>query len=150
MRNFPIFIIAAASFAAASLAAAPPREQSPAPRDILALAGAGNSDEELARAVAAAQAHPLGSLQNPIRVGGPEGVRAYLARLRCGDGNAPAIGRKQGGGTGAFGSVTEQYGVDCRAAAPGRVTLLLDIYHDGHEEDRAPAGFRLEPRRPVS
>ena len=29
--------------------------------------------------------HPLGSQQNPVRVGGPAGERAYLARLRLAD-----------------------------------------------------------------
>ena len=41
--------------------------------------------------VAAAEAHPLGSLENPVRVGGPDGERAYLARLRCTNGSAGLV-----------------------------------------------------------
>jgi hypothetical protein len=48
---------------------------------------------ELDRRVAAAQAFPLGSRQNPVRVAIPPGQRAYLARLRCPDGQAPAFER---------------------------------------------------------
>ena len=43
-------------------------------------------EEEMRALVAAADAHPLGTLENPVRVGGPDGERAYLARLRCADG----------------------------------------------------------------
>ena len=42
-------------------------------------------EEEMRQLAAAADAHPLGSLENPVRVGGPEGERAYLGRL-------PAVG----------------------------------------------------------
>jgi hypothetical protein len=94
-------------------------------------------------AVAAAAAFPLGSAQNPVRVGGPEGERAYLARLRCGNGAAPAIGQRTDGGVGAFGSVVNAYTVDCGAAAPGRTILSIDIYHEEHREDRAPAGLTI-------
>ena len=46
--------------------------------------------EEMRALVAAAEAHPLGTADNPVRVGGPDGEHAYLARLRCADGAAPA------------------------------------------------------------
>ena len=95
---------------------------------------------------AAATAHPLGTIQNPVRVGGPAGERAYMARLRCADGSQPTIGEKRDGGVGAFGSVVNLYRLDCGAAAPGRFDLILDIYHAGHVEDRAPAGFKIAPR----
>ena len=64
----------------------------------------GSPEEEMQALAAAADAHPLGSLENPIRVGGPEGERAYLSRLRCSGGSTPQIGgRGDGGGTGEEG-----------------------------------------------
>jgi hypothetical protein len=129
---------AAAVAAAAPASAKPPREQSPAPRDLLAGLDFDLSD---ARAVAAAEAHPLGSLQNPVRVGGPEGERAYLARLRCADGSAPRIGSRGPAGVGAYGSIVSAYRIDCGAAAPGAAQVVMDMYHSEHAERRAPAGF---------
>jgi hypothetical protein len=110
--------------------------------EMLAAVGAGNSDEELARTIAAAAAHPLGTSRNPVRVGGPEGARLYLANLRCGDGKPPRIGTAKEGGVGAYGSILRLYPLDCGASAPGRTDLLVDIYHEGNAETRAPAGFR--------
>lgn len=138
-----ILALAALSIAAAA-PAKPPREQSPAPRDMLALVGAGNSDAELQQTMAAAAAHPLGTAENPIRVGGPEGSKAYLARLKCADGSSPNIGAKGQGGVGAYGSLVDLYPVDCGAAAPGKRDLRIDIYHEENAESRAPAGFRLD------
>ncbi|HEV2748449.1 MAG TPA: hypothetical protein VGW34_14280 [Allosphingosinicella sp.] len=139
--------LAAALIAAPLPAMKPPRERSPAPRDVLAQAGLGNSDEELARAAAAAAAHPLGTVGNPVRVGGPEGERSYLARLRCADGSAPRIGPKRPAGVAAFGSLADLYPLDCGAAPPGRLDLVMDMYHAEHVEQRAPDGFTLEPPR---
>jgi len=119
----------------------PPREESPAPRETLEAFGAGNSDEELANAIAAADAHPLGSIDNPIRVAGPDGARAYLARLRCTDGSMPRIGAKSDGGVDVFGSVTELYPVTCGTAPSAG--LVVDIYHEEHVETRPPAGFQI-------
>ena len=136
------------AFAAVSLAAAasaqPPREKSPASREILADVGSGNTDEELQRAIAAAAAHPLGTAENPVRVAGPEGTQAYLGRLKCADGSAPRIGARREGGVGAYGSLVELYPLDCGAAAPGKLDLRVDIYHQENVESRAPAGFRLD------
>jgi hypothetical protein len=145
MRLF-VPILSSALLVAVPASATPPREQSPAPKDLLAAVGSGNSDAELQAAIAAAAAHPLGSLQNPVRVGGPEGEQAYLARLRCGDGSAPKIGAKAAGGVGAYGSVVDSFALDCSPAAPGSVSLAFDIYHQEHVEQRAPAGFRIQPR----
>lgn len=136
-------------FAAALLAAVPafaqaPREESPAPRENLEAFGAGSSDEELARIIAEAAAFPLGSLQNPIRTGGPEGAHAYLIRLRCPGGVAPVVGARTTGGVGAFGSVTDLHTVACGATGP-KAELFFDLYHEGHVENRAPAGFVIEP-----
>ena len=117
-----------------------------APEDLFAGIGEGSSDAEMERMVAAAAAHPLGTIANPVRVGGPEGARAYIARLRCGDGSALKVGPRGAGGVGAYGTVTERYSLDCGAAAPGRVDLILDVYHEEHRENRAPAGFTIQPR----
>jgi hypothetical protein len=108
--------------------------------------GEGSADAALEAEIAAAAAFPLGSLQNPVRVEGPDGERAYVARLRCADGKAPAASAARPGGTGGFGSVTDLVALDCGAAAPGRAELRLDLYHEGHAEERAPPGFTLAPR----
>ena len=138
-------LLAAALLPALALAQAP-REQSPAPREILEAVGSGNTDAALAEAIAAARAHPLGSVHNPIRVAGPDGERAYLARLRCADGRAPAIGTRAPAGIGAYGSLVDSYPLDCGAAAPGKVSLVMDKYHEENPESGAPAGFRIEAR----
>ena len=142
MRPLSLVLVAALLIPAA-VSAKPPREESPAPKELVSRAGLGNSDAEIERGIAAAAAHPLGSLANPVRVGGPQGGNAYLASLRCGDGSEPAIGTRRKGGTGAFGSVVELYTLDCGAAAPGRQDLALDLYPEGHVERSAPAGFRI-------
>ena len=102
--------------------------------------GGGESDP----AIVAAQAYPLGSAENPVRVGGPDGASNYLARLRCGDGSRPQVGRPSEGGIGAFGSVVQRYSLQCSGGAPANV--LFDIYHEEHVEDRPPAGFTIEAR----
>ena len=145
MRLSLLTLAAAAALAVPVLAQAP-REQSPAPKELLQQIGAGSSDAEIESAVAAASVHPLGTLQNPVRVGGPEGERAYIARLRCADGSSPRIGQRSEAGVGAFGSVVGAYPLDCGAAAPGRFTLILDMYHAEHQENRAPAGFTIASR----
>jgi hypothetical protein len=134
------FLFAAAAVAATPVSAKPPREQSPTPINLFAEIGAGVSDDAL---VMAAAAHPLGTVNNPIRVGGPEGERAYLARLRCADGSAPQVGARGSSGVGAFGSVTSAYALDCGGAAPGKVEVVMDMYHDEHEESRAPDGLTI-------
>lgn len=96
--------------------------------------------EEEAMAAAAAR-FPLGTVDNPVRVGGPEGERAYLARLRCPDGSNPAIGGRSGRGVGGFGTVVGAYSVQC-SGAPA-VEVVLDMYHEEHREDRAPPGLTL-------
>jgi hypothetical protein len=137
-----LILLAAAAVIAAPAFAKPPREESPAPLELLASVGGGNTDAELEAAIAAA-AHPLGTAANPIRVAGPEGARSFLARLRCADGASARIGSQREGGVGAYGSVLRLYPIDCGSVAPGRVDLLLDIYHEEHVETRPPAGFRI-------
>jgi hypothetical protein len=96
-------------------------------------------DEEQALA-RAASAHPLGTVENPIRVGGPEGEHTYLARLRCADGTSPRIGSRSEAGIGAFGTVVSAYALQCGTDA---MRVVFDMYHEEHVEDRAPPGFTL-------
>jgi hypothetical protein len=99
-------------------------------------------EEEMRALIAAADAHPLGSLQNPVRVGGPEGEHAYIGHLRCPDGAVPRAGNRRAAGIGAFGSVVAAYEVTCAA---GPAIVIFDMYHEEHVETRAPAGFTFAP-----
>lgn len=137
-------LIAAALAASTQTASPPLGQRTTAPQQMLQGLAAGLSEEEAI--IAAAQSRPLGTMDNPVRVGGPEGEQAYLARLRCGDGSAPRIGQPESMGPGAFGSLVDGYALDCGSAAPGRFTVVMDKYHDEHREDRAPAGFTILPR----
>ena len=143
MRTALLFLLASGLIAAPASALKPPREESPAPLEILADLGSGNTDAELQRAIAAANAHPLGTSANPIRVAGPEGALAYVGRLKCADGSAAKVGTRRDGGVGAYGSLVQLFPIDCGSTAPGRVDLLVDIYHQENVETRAPAGFTL-------
>lgn len=98
---------------------------------------------ELAAAITKADAHPLGSANNPVRAARPEGQRAYLKELRCADGRAPAFERRGNVGPGVFMSIVDLYLVDCGAAAPGRVEIRMDMYHPGHVEKRPVPGFTV-------
>jgi hypothetical protein len=99
-----------------------------------------NPQQEMARLVAAADAYPLGTVENPIRVGGPEGERAYLARLACADGAPLRIGTRSEAGMGGFGAVTAAYGIACGGTTR---RLVFDMYHQEHVENRAPPGFAI-------
>ena len=97
-------------------------------------------EQEMARLVAAADAYPLGTVENPIRVGGPEGERSYLARLSCADGTPIRIGTRNDAGMGGFGAVTAAYGIACGGTVR---RLVFDMYHQEHVENRAPPGFSI-------
>ena len=140
------FILSTAAIATAATASEKIGARTTPPEQLLADLGQGVSDAELERAVAAAAAHPLGTLENPVRVGGPHGERAYIARLRCADGSRPRIGQRGSGGIGAFGTIVHLYPLDCGAAAPGKAGLVMDMYHEEHREERAPSGFAIDPR----
>jgi hypothetical protein len=148
MRKFPLLIAAIAALLAAPAAAVQKKvgERTVPPEELLRQLGIGVSDEEVDAAVAAAAAHPLGTMENPVRVGGPEGQQAYIARLRCANGSSPTIGPRASAGVGAFGTIVDAFPLDCGAAAPGKVRLVMDMYHSEHREDRAPAGFTIAPR----
>ncbi len=113
------------------------------PEQVLAQMEESQVDPAADPLVLAAAQHPLGSARNPVRVGGPEGERSYLVRLRCADGAAPRIGNRNSAGTGAFGSIVDVYPLDCGAAAPGKTEIVMDKYHEEHRETNAPAGFTL-------
>lgn len=144
MRALPF--LAAAFLLAAPAAAQEIGARTQSPESLLSGLGLAPDQDDVAAVIAAAAAHPLGSTQNPVRVGGPSGERAYIARLRCADGAAPAVGQRGNSGVGAFGTIVYAYPLDCGAAAPGRSTLVMDMYHEEHREDRAPPGFLILPR----
>ena len=140
------YVLAAAFLAAAPAAAQQLGGRTQSPEAMLSALGLAPDQDDLREAIAAAQAHPLGSLANPVRVGGPSGERAYIARLRCADGSSPRVGQRFSAGVGVFGTIIDVYPLDCGAAAPGQVSLVMDMYHEEHREDRAPPGFTILPR----
>ena len=97
-------------------------------------------EQEMTRLVAAAAAYPLGTIENPVRVGGPDGERAYLARLSCADGTPLRVGTRSEAGQGGFGTIATAYGVACGGTTR---RIVFDIYHQEHVENRAPAGFNI-------
>lgn len=113
------------------------------PDQTLGSVGQGSPVDEVEAMARAAAGQPLGSAANPVRVGGPDGERSYLARLRCGNGAAPRVGARRDAGTGPYGSVVAAYEVDCGAAAPGAARIVFDMYHAEHAETQAPTGFAL-------
>ena len=142
-----ILLVLAALVAIPAAAAAPkPGDRTATPQQVLGEMAPSDPVEEAERIAAAAAAHPLGSLENPVRVGGPQGARAYISRLRCADGSRPQVGPRSTGGVGAYGTLTERYPLDCGGAAPGRVALAFDFYHEEHVETRPAAGFALDAR----
>lgn len=135
---------AAAAVVVAPASAKPPREESPAPKELVQAPGTPSADTELDSQIAIADANPLGTLANPIRVAGPEGEQNYLHRLRCPDGSAPTVGNREDGGVDTYGSVTDAFSITCRGSVP--VKLLMDMYHEEHVETRAPSGFTTQAR----
>jgi hypothetical protein len=146
LRSLTLAFLPVAFLLASPAAADDLGKRNAPPETLMAGIGGGVSDAALQAEIEAAAAFPLGSLRNPVRVGGPEGRNAYVARLRCADGKAPHAAPAVPGGTGGFGTVTELIALDCAAAAPGRFDLFLDLYHEEHVEDRAPAGFTVAAR----
>jgi hypothetical protein len=142
MRLLSFFLACSSLLAASPVAAQRLGARTTSPEAMVAQLSPASPEDELRALVAAADAHPLGSLENPIRVGGPDGERAYLARLRCSDGAAPQIGARNDAGVGAFGSVVGAFPLNCRSS---RARLVFDIYHEEHVETRAPLGFTLLP-----
>jgi hypothetical protein len=101
----------------------------------------GLTDAKLQEAIAKAEAHPLGSVRNPVRENMPAGQRAYFARLRCPGGEVPAAQRKAGAGSvGVYGYMVDLFEVTCPGAATLKV--YIDMYHDGPEHRPIP-GFSM-------
>jgi hypothetical protein len=140
MRLLPL--AAAAFLLAAPAAAQRLGARTASPETMVSQMRQDSPEDEMRALVAAAESHPLGTAENPVRVGGPDGERAYLAHLRCPGGAAPAIGARREVGTGAFGSVVGAYDVACGDASN---RIVFDMYHEEHVETRAPAGFTLAP-----
>jgi hypothetical protein len=114
--------------------------------DVLARMMRGESalqGEVLERAIAAAEAAPLGSKANPVRVTQPQGQHAYLARLRCSDGKAPEFERRGNVGPGPFGNIVDLYDVRCMGAEPASSEVYMDMYHGGFMEARPVPGFTI-------
>lgn len=95
--------------------------------------------------IAKAQAHPLGSKKNPVRADMPGGQRAYLARLRCADGQRPEFFRAGSFGIGPYQRIIDGYEVTCKDSAPAKTVIYMDMYHPGHREAAAVEGFAIEP-----
>ena len=125
-------------------APAPPRlgARTQSPDQMVGAMSRLSPEEEMRQLIAAADAHPLGTAGNPVRVAGPEGEHAYLGKLRCADGTAPRIGARREAGVGAYGSVVGAYELSCGAETR---TIVFDMYQEEHVETRAPAGFTLQP-----
>ncbi len=87
---------------------------------------------------------PLGNEQNPVRTNMPEGERAYLERLRCSDGNAPAFERAGSVGEGPYGKIMDLYQLKCLSGQPATASVYMDMYHD-HVENRPIPGFSITP-----
>jgi hypothetical protein len=94
---------------------------------------------------AAAAGIPLGSEKNPVRTSMPAGERAYLERLRCSDGNAPAFHRSGSVGEGPYGKIMDRYELTCLTGQPATASVYMDMYHD-HVEDRPVPGFTIKPQ----
>ena len=104
--------------------------------------GPAYSPAEMEKRIAAAATQPLGSEANPVRASMPPGERAYIARLRCSDGQAPEILGRGSTGTGPFGNILDLYNVRCAAGTPATAKIYIDMYHD-HVETQAVPGFTI-------
>lgn len=142
MRILPA--LAATALLAAPAAAQKLGARTASPDQVLGEEAATDPMAEAEQIAAAAAVHRLGTLENPVRVGGPEGARAYIARLRCANESRPVISSRSTGGIGPYGTITERYIVDCGDFAPGQETVYFDFYHEEHVERRPPGHFRID------
>lgn len=122
------------------------------------------SDEEIAEAVAMAEAMlaehgiepalgdlpaldvsaPLGARGNPVRVDGPSGEHEYLGRLRCLEGDAPMFERLGSVGEGPYGSILDVYDLRC-TEGDRSAQVYMDMYHPDVLVDFPVPGFTLAP-----
>ena len=131
-----------AGLAASMLAVAPAAQAGDALSDMLAGKSA-MKGKKLEKAIQKADEHPLGSEANPVRAAQPQGQRAYLAKLRCADGNAPQFNRSSNVGVGVFDNIVDAYVVTCAGSEPASSTIFMDMYHAGYVETRAVPGFTI-------
>lgn len=122
-------------------AAAEPPKTNEAAAMMRSFGSGGSTGKALEQAIAKAAAHPLGSKDNPVRADMPDGERAYLARLRCPDGRAPAYERSGSTGVGPYGYILDVYAVTCAGKAPQ--SIFLDMYHR-HVEAAPVPGFTFK------
>jgi hypothetical protein len=100
---------------------------------------------ELSAAITKAEAFPLGSEKNPVRVSMPTGERAYLSQLRCSDGKAPNFDRSGSTAPGPYGNIQDLYALSCATGIPATASVYMDMYHAGFKETRAVPGFTIVP-----
>ncbi|MEO7177427.1 MAG: hypothetical protein ABIW83_01145 [Allosphingosinicella sp.] len=139
-----LLLLAVVALLAVPAAAQKLGERTASPDQVLGQEAALDPEAEAEQIAAVASAHPLGSLENPIRVGGPEGARAYIGRLRCTNDSRPIVESRSAAGVGPYGTITERYALHCGDPAGGKATLLFDFYHEEHVERRAAGGFRID------
>lgn len=84
----------------------------------------------------------LGSKSAPVRADNPAGEEAYLKRLRCPDGTAPAFDRSGSFGYGGYGNIVDLYEVRCEGTGESR-QIYMDMYHSGYVETQSVPGFTL-------
>ena len=126
-----------------ALAACASQEASNDPLDLMS--GGRFKGAQLEKALAEAAKHKLDSEQNPVRADFPPGQRAYLSRLRCADGKAPAFQRAGSMGAGVFGSIVDAYDVTCAGSTPAKSVIIMDMYFPGYVEKQAFEGFTIAP-----
>lgn len=84
----------------------------------------------------------LGSKLKPVRADNPSGEEAYLKRLRCPGGAAPAFSRQGSMGYGGYGNIVDLYQLRCPNSGEDRA-IYMDMYHRGYVETRPVPGFTL-------
>jgi hypothetical protein len=135
---------------AASLLAAPTATLAFDPMEDMMAGRSAMKGKKLERAIEKASAHPLGSAENPVRAHRPQGQGAYLARLRCADGKAPAFYRQGNFGIGVYDNIVDGYRVTCKGSTPESSLIYMDMYHEGYKENAAVPGFTLEGGTPAA
>ncbi|MCW3836583.1 hypothetical protein ACFQ1E_09825 [Sphingomonas canadensis] len=142
MRRTTMFALAAAGAALLAAPGAMAQKRENGAREMMLSLGGGMKGKKLENAIKAADAFPVGSKQNPVRENSPAGEHAYLRRLRCADGSAPAYERRGNIGPGPYDFIVDLYAVTC----PGQpaVDVHIDMYHDG-PDDRPVPGFTIVP-----
>ena len=88
----------------------------------------------------AINAQKFGDRGNPVRVYRPPGEQAYLRRLVCPGGGAPAFRRVGSFGAGPYTTIIDGYEVDCAGA---KSMVFMDMYHPGYIENRPVPGFTI-------